>query len=104
MINVMQYNVGESARNAYTRGKEHINEFKNKQESSIMQRHNRECHANNNDITYTMQVKNIYGDNSFERQISEGIQINNITKIDLRINNKSEWSQNEIPRASLTWE
>ena len=68
-----------------------------------MQRHNKECHDNDNDITYTMQVKNIYGDNSFERQISEGIQINN-TKIELRINNKSEWTQNKIPRASLTWE
>ena len=96
--------VGESARNANTRGKEHLNEFKYKQESSIMLRHIKQCHENsNNDVTFTMKVTHIYGDNCFERQISEGIQINN-TPAMLRINNKSEWTHKRIPRPTLTWD
>ena len=96
--------MGESARNANTRGKEHLNEFKNKRETSVMLRHIKQCHENsNNDVTFSMNVTHIYGDNCFERQISEGIQINN-TPAMLRINNKSEWTQNKIPRASLTWD
>ena len=52
-----------------------------------------------------MTVKQIYGDNKcMDRQIAEGIHINNVPNKD-HINNKQvDYKQNRIPRTMFSWE
>ena len=97
--------VGESARNAISRGREHFRDYLNNRDSSVMLRHSKTHHPNfdPNNPNYTMTVKQIYGNRCMDRQISESIQINNVPQIDL-INNKLEHIQQKLPRAALTWE
>ena len=96
--------VGESARNANCRGREHVNDYEKNKECSIMRRHKQLHHQHDtHEPKYTMTVKQIYGDRCMDRQISENIQINNIPNID-RINNKVEYRQNRVPRQQFTWE
>ena len=97
--------VGESSRNANSRGKEHINDYINKRDCSVMLRHNKTHHPNydQNNPNFTMTVKQIYNDRSIDRQISEAIQINNVPHPEL-INNRQEYQQTNLPRAELVIE
>ena len=96
--------VGETARNANSRGKEHQNDYDTDRDSSIMLRHTQTHHKDDeNRPEYTMTVKQIYANKCMDRQISEAIQINNIPDLE-RINTKIEYRHHRIPRASLTWE
>ena len=95
--------IGESARNANTRGKEHKQDFDTQKDCSVMLRHTQSHHRDDeNKPDYTMTVKQIYTNKCMDRQISEAIQINNIPFLD-RINTRTEYTQNRIVRASLTW-
>ena len=96
--------VGESSRNANCRGKEHMTDYETNRDCSVMLRHKQLRHANDNVTpTFTMTVKQIYGDKCLDRQISENIQINNIPNQDC-YNSKIDWHINKLPRATLTWE
>ena len=96
--------IGETSRNANSRGKEHKNDYDNDRDNSIMLRHTQLHHRHDvNKPEYTMTVKQIYGNKCMDRQIAEAIQINNIPNLD-RINTKIDYKQHRLPRASLTWE
>ena len=95
--------VGESARNGNSRGKEHVNDYITNRNCSIMQRHTQTHHKNDtNRPEYTMTIKQIYGNKCMDRQLSEAIQINSIPEA-AKINNKTEYKQHHVPRASLSW-
>ena len=70
-----------------------------------MQRHTQLHHKHDtHPPKYTMTVKQIYGDKCMDRQIAEGIHINNVPNKD-RINNKQvDYKQNRIPRTMFSWE
>ena len=96
--------IGESARNANCRGREHLNDHETNKDCSVMQRHTQLHHKHDtHPPKYTMTVKQIYANKCMERQISESIQINNMPFID-RINTKIEHIQNRLPRPSFTYE
>lgn len=91
--------VGETARNAYVRGKEHLTAMDNKHESSVMYRHLKEKH--NEQITnFTMNVTGVFGGDAMLRQISESVKISKHDPSRL-MNNKSEWNFISMPRASI---
>ena len=94
--------VGESSRNANSRGKEHLTDNETNKDCSVMRRHTQLRHANDTKTPeYTMTVKQIYGDRCFDRQLSENIQINKVPNRD-RINSKIDWHINKLPRATLS--
>ena len=96
--------IGESSHNAYTRDKEHKQDYDTKRECSVMLRHTETHHKDDTDKPeYTMNVTQIYTNKCMDRQISEAIQINNVPFID-RINSKIEYTQNRLPVTSFTWE
>ena len=96
--------IGESSRNANTRGKEHKQDYDTQKERSVMLRHTQTHHRDDTDKPeYTMTVKQIYTNKCMDRQISEAIQINNIPFLD-RINTRIEHVQNRLTRPSFTWE
>ena len=75
--------VGESSRNANSRGKEHQNDYDTDRDSSIMSRHTQAHHKDDTDKPeYTMTVKQIYANKCMDRQISEAIQISSIPHLE----------------------
>ena len=82
---------GESARNAYTRGQEHLNDYRKRNKQSVLWRH--VCEKHSDDETppeCTMCVTNIRRNDATLRQITEGVHINR-TPAELLMNNKQEW-------------
>ena len=88
--------IGETARNAYTRGKEHLNDLERESERSVLMRHAEEDHEGMLP-EYTMSVTGVFANDAMMRQISESVQI---TK-NGTINNKTEWNHLKIPRAVI---
>ena len=96
--------IGESSRNANTRGREHLNDYENKRDNSVMMRHTQTHHPNEaNNTNYKMTVTQIYANKCMDRQLSEAIQINKIPNTS-RINTKIEYRHHRLPRATLSWE
>ena len=94
--------IGESSRNAYTRGKEHLYQMEKKDKDSIMLRHYNHKHRENETPTFKMTILGTYR-NALDRQISEAVKISR-TPRDTLINNKSEFRQNKMMRTELTFE
>ena len=87
---------GETARSAYTRGKEHLEDLDNKRETSKLWQHCRTRHDGK--ITdFSMSVTGMYKDDAMLRQIAEAVRINGSTATAL-MNNKTEWNYVNIPR------
>ena len=90
--------IGESARNAYTRGLEHKSALVKKDKNSVLYRHITTMHNENHNITFTMSVTGSYKD-ALTRQLSEA---HNIEMTPNLINNKSEWGHTNLPRIQLS--
>lgn len=89
--------IGETARNAYSRGMEHIKALNKKDKNSVLHRHNVEAHEGTTP-RYYMSVSGCH-DTALTRQLTEAIQINNTPNV---INNKSEWASQSTVRVQLT--
>ena len=97
------YYLGESGRNAYTRGLEHDQEYKKKSGQSVLWRH--ACLHHCDDVTpptFTMRVTAVNQRDPTMRQVIEGVQISKAPDADI-INNKTEWMAGRgIVGASIT--
>ena len=91
--------VGETARSAYTRGKEHVKSLNNKEERSALWKHCKEKH-NSEVKQFRMDVTGVYHNDAMLRQITEGVRINNVNE-DSLMNSKNEWNFFQIPRAVI---
>ena len=89
--------VGETARSAYSRGKEHIQALRNRSADSVMWRHARENH-HSNVPAYTMNVTGVFSGDALLRQLTEAVQIRHSLN---SINNKEEWNHLRLPGISL---
>ena len=69
---------GETNFNAYTRGKQHIDNYKSNcestQEKSALRKHAKEIH-NDNNVKYTMKIVKTFKEDPLARQIYESIKI-----------------------------
>ena len=81
--------IGETARNLYTRGKEHENNYRKESPQSFMTRHQTEKHYGEA-ADFTAKVTGCFTD-CFSRQISEGVYIRR-SNCDV-LNSKAEWHQ-----------
>ena len=79
--------IGETARNAYTRGIEHRTDLEKKTENSPLHIHNMEKH-NGETPGFKMKVTGVFGGDATKRQVRESVLIQQIPKADL-INHKS---------------
>ena len=91
--------IGETARSAYSRGKEHTEARERNDESSVMCRHAYEKHEGNMP-GFKMNVTGVYRNDALMRQITESVRMNKVPPGKL-INNKSEWNHINMPRASI---
>ena len=75
-VNVAEYK-GETGRNGFTRGKEHLEYFAAKNEDkSVLWLHSIHHHNRRSDVKYSMRVSGMYKD-SLDRQVMERVQISN---------------------------
>ena len=82
--------IGETARNAYTRGKEHTEGLENRNEKSALWKHCIEKHEKEQQ-EFNMSVTGVYGKGAMFRQIAESVRINRVEKGSLN-NTKKEWN------------
>ena len=82
---------GETGRNAYTRGLEHLDSLRLRDQSSPLWRHTRGVHSDTDPPpAYTMRVTGSFKNDPTLRQITEGTKINNTPEHRL-INTRAEW-------------
>ena len=95
---------GETARNAYTRGLEHMSALRKQDKDSVLHRHTKEHHNNVNNVTprYDMRVTGTHT-SALDRQVTEAVTIGN-TPRSLLMNSKQEYGHNRLVRAILTAE
>ena len=81
--------IGETARNLYTRGREHTSNYQKRQKESFIQKHQVDTH-NGMEADFTAKVLCSYKD-CLSRQTAEGVHIRRCDKEIL--NSKAEWHQ-----------
>ncbi len=98
---VYQYD-GRTTKNAYARGKEHMDKFKAKNEESFMWKHCLEVH-DGVEQSFKMHVSGRYKDSPTMLQIGEAIRIQkqNEDKKMVTMNSRNEWGIVKIPRATI---
>ena len=94
--------IGETSRNAYTRGREHLSQMQRKDKNSILHRHQEQKHKDKETPSFRMTVTGSYR-SALDRQITEAVQINR-QPTDKLINNKCEFRQNKLMRTQLVFE
>ena len=93
--------IGETARNARVRGREHADDHCKKSDASVLHRHAREKHPGEEaKVEFMMSVTGMYRD-AMSRQIAESVLINRTDPQQL-INNKSEFNSLHLPGLALT--
>ena len=71
--------VGETARNADTRGTEHAGGLENRDQKSALWRHCVEKHRKERQ-EFKMSMTGVYGNNAMLRQVVESMRINQVAK------------------------
>ena len=91
--------VGETSRNTYTQGKEHLRLLAGKQEESALWRHCEEKHGGI-EQDFSMNVTSSCRSDPMARQIAEAVRVRKIPAAQL-MNTRTEWNYVRIPRATL---
>ena len=93
--------VGETARNAYTRGDEHSKKNASHAKESKLWEHTRTYHRANDTPDYTMTITGTHS-SALSRQLSEAVKINKRPP-ELTMNSRSEWGHTRLVRSHLTF-
>ena len=91
--------VGETARNAHTRGLEHSSSVSRKDLRSPLYLHCAEQHQGT-PVDFQMRITGTFGGDALKRQITESVHIQG-TATHLLMNRRDEWRQTILPRTSL---
>ena len=94
--------IGETARNAFTRGLEHRAAVTKKDTNSPLYAHSLHEHAGT-PTTYNMRVTGVFGGDALKRQITESVQIQSTPAHSL-LNRRDEWRHVVLPRIDLCLE
>ena len=93
--------IGETGRNAYTRGLEHLEGIYSKSEGSVFHIHSVECHDGElGQSDFTMRVTGVYGGDATKRQVAEAVRIQHAQGTQL-LNRQDEWRQVNLPHVEL---
>ena len=92
--------IGETSRNAFTRGREHKSDLHKKNKKSPLVMHNEEKHSSEPAPGFEMKVTGIFGGDATKRQVRESVLIQQTEEKDL-INRRDEWRQVKLPRIEL---
>jgi hypothetical protein len=87
---------GESSRSARLRGKEHLQGYKNKNESNMLYKHKILEHPDEEKIEFKMEITGLFKD-ALTRQANEAVRIKNCEKSEI-LNSKSQFNHPPITR------
>ena len=87
---------GESGKNCYSRGLDHIQGYKNKSAGNVLWKHASMEHGGRSDVNYKMTVLKTYGKDNLGRKANEAIRITNNPGV--KLNSKADFSQPSLPR------
>ena len=90
---------GESAFNAYTRGKEHLDKLQAKDPQSVLFQHSNEHHGGES-IPFKMNVTGTFHNDAMMRQITEGVNIRRTPTTKL-MNTRREWHITPTPQSTI---
>ena len=94
--------IGETARNAYTRGLEHSNLLSNKSKHSVLHHHTETIHGDApTPPEFTMTVTDVYRGDATKRQVAEALKIER-TPAERLMNRREEYARCKLPRAAIT--
>ena len=94
--------IGETARNAYTRGLEHSNLLSNKSKHSVLHHHTETIHSDApTPPEFTMTVTDVYRGDATKRQVAEALKIER-TPAERLMNRREEYARCKLPRAAIT--
>ena len=95
--------IGETSKNAFTRGRKHTQQLKNKDKQSVLYRHLKHDHRSEMQTPkFNMTVIRSHR-NALDRQITEAVKINN-TDRDKLMNNKTEWGHHKMLRMEMKYD
>ena len=95
--------IGETSKNAFTRGQQHTQQLQNKDKQSVLNRHLQLDHLEETEMPqFKMTVIKSHR-SALDRQITEAVKINRTQRNKL-MNNKTEWGHNKIVRMGMTYE
>ena len=92
--------MGETSRNAFTRGREHLMDLPRKNAKSPLHLHNTEKHSDATPPGFEMKVTGVFGGDVTKRQVRESVLIQKVPEDEL-INRRDEWRQVKLPRVEL---
>jgi hypothetical protein len=94
--------IGETAKSAHERGREHVYDMTNLSLTSHMLKHVVDMHEGEKmrDVDFRMRVIKFHR-SSFERQVSEAVSIQSIRLSNNLLNSKSEFNRSAVPRLAL---
>ena len=81
--------IGETSKNAYVRGKKHLENYQYKLQNSALYKHAQSDHQGSMNVNYSMKVKSKFRD-TLTRQVNEGVRISRC-QAEVSLNSKSEW-------------
>jgi hypothetical protein len=87
---------GEIGKNAYSRGQEHQDSFRQSEVDHPMVKHSVEDHGGTQDVAYQMKVTGTFGKDNMKRRVDEALRITRNPGKNL--NSKSEFHQPSLPR------
>ena len=91
--------VGETGRNAFSRGLEHRAAILKKDITSPLYSHSVDDHDGQS-VTFNMHVTGSFGRDALKHQISEGVNIQE-TPAHFILNRRDEWRQTLLPRVQV---
>ena len=91
---------GQSGKNAFSRGKEHIEDYHQQRNATAMWSHCIEQHEGIRP-TFSMEVVETCRNDAMKRQILEAIHINE-TDPSISMNSRTEWNFVQLPRLNVT--
>ena len=94
-----RYN-GQTSQNGYSRGGEHLDDYRLKKDKTVMWEHCQQQHTGIQQ-TFSMEVVDKCRNDPTKRQILEGIHIQNTNPLE-SMNMRNEWNSAQVPRITVT--
>ena len=87
---------GQTGRNCYVRGKEHLRGYTNRKEGNVLWEHDKEFHGGEGETEFKMVVGRVYGRDNTRRMVNEAARIEGNDGVVM--NSRNEYKQSCLPR------
>ena len=90
---------GQTGRNCYVRGREHLKGYRDKKEGNALWEHDKEFHGGEGKTEFAMTVGRVYGRDNTRRMVNEVAEIEGNDGVVM--NSRNEYRQSCLPRVQV---